>query len=127
MIVALDLGGKLYLNSVLSRTDCTSFDVNSIEHDQTTNVSTRTNALGEQQAVSTPGMAKGAKVALNFCTDDQVAWLKAHQGQPVWYRDPRGERFAAFYTPDSGYQPRFIDDSWVVPLTFTAYEQPEAV
>lgn len=127
MIVPLNLGGRLWINLVSDPSDSQSFSVNSIEHDQATNVSVRGNALGEQRAVSTPGVAKGAKVALNFCTDEQTAWLKAHQGQPVWYRDPVGERFAAFYTPDSGYQPRPIGNSWVVPITFVAYTQPEAV
>lgn len=117
--------GTLWLNSVTDDTDAMSFSINQIEHDVTTNVSIRGNALGEQKAVSTPGKALGAKVALNFCTDVQTAWLKAHQGQPVWYRDPVGAKFAAFYTPDSGYQPRPMGDSWVVPITFAAYTQPD--
>lgn len=124
-MASIDLGGRLWLNSVTDDTDAMSFSVNQLEHDLTTNVSIRPNALGEQKAVAIPGKAKGAKVALNFCTDEQSAWLKAHQGEPVWYRDGLGERFAAFYTPDSGYQPRPLGDSWVVPITFVAYTQPD--
>lgn len=116
---------RLYLTALADETDTCSFSVNDLEHDQTTNVTVRTNALGEQRAVSTPGVALGAKVALNFCTDVQTGWLKAHQGQPVWYRDPVGEKFAAFYTPDSGYAPRPVGNSWVVPLTFVGYTQPD--
>lgn len=116
---------KLWLNAVADDTDAMSFSINSLEHDQTTNVSIRSNALGEQRAVMIPGVALGAKVNLGFCTDAQTAWLKAHQGQPVWYRDGMGAKFAAFYTPDSGYQPRPIGDSWSIPLTFTAYTQPD--
>ena len=117
--------GTLWLSAVTDDTDACSFSVNQIEHDVTTNVSIRGNALGEQKAVATPGKALGAKVALNFCTDAQTAWLKTHQGLPVWYRDPVGEKFAAFYTPDSGYQPRPMGNSWVVPVTFVAYTQPD--
>lgn len=124
-MASVDLGGKLWLNAVSDDSDAMSFSINSLEHDLTTNVSIRPNALGEQRAVSTPGRALGAKTNLGFCTDAQTAWLKAHQGQPVWYRDGQGQKFAAFYTPDSGYQPRPIGDSWSIPLTFTAYTQPD--
>lgn len=119
--------GRLYLTALADESDTCSFSVNSIEHDLTTNVTVRPNALGEQRAVSTPGVAMGAKVALNFCTDAQTAWLKAHQGQPVWYCDPKSVKFAAFYTPDSGYQPRPMGNSWAVPVTFAGYTQPDVL
>jgi hypothetical protein len=117
----------LYLTALADETDTCSFSVNDLEYDLTTYVTVRPNALGEQRAVSTPGVATGAKVALNFCTDAQTAWLKAHQGQPVWYRDGYGQKFAAFYTPDSGYQPRPKGNSWAVPVTFAGYTQPDVL
>lgn len=117
---------QLWLNSVADPTDAMAFSVNSIEHDPTVDVDNRPRAAGNIQSVRTLTKQKIAKVALNFCTDIQTAWLKAHQGEMLCYRDPTGEKFYGNYA-DSTFAPRLMGNSWVVPLTFAEATQTEAV
>jgi hypothetical protein len=128
MIVPLDLGGRLWINLESDRTVGMSFSLNAIEFDPVVSVSTKPNALGEQWAVRTPGKQQVAKVTLNFCTDDQQAFLAEHQGDVCWFRSDigAGYRFAGIYA-DSTFTPRPIGNSWAVPFTVQQITIDESV
>ena len=116
-MASIDLGGRLYLNLVSDDSVACSFSLNSVELDPVVNVSSRPNALGQFRMITTPGKQQVAKAQLNFCTDDEQAFLAQYQGVPVWVR-ALGVKFAGFYT-DSTFTPRPMGNSWAVPLTFT--------
>lgn len=108
----------MFINPVAVGDPGMSFSLNVLTHVPVVTVASRQYAGGNFRAVSTPGVQQTAKVELNFCTDAQTAWLKAHQGVLCCFRDPRGGRFHGFYA-DSTFAPRFILDSWIVPFTVT--------
>lgn len=114
--------GQLWLSPASDLTAGMPFAVNSIDRAPAVQVASRAygGAADPNDAVyrmiRTPGRQKTSKVTLGFCTDDQSAQLEVWQGLLLCYRDPRGEKFFGFYT-DSVFTPRFVADSWSVPLT----------
>lgn len=117
---------QCWMNATADLTDAMGFALNALDHAPVVAVQSRQYAGGNYRAVRTPGLQKVAKVTLGFCTDAQTAWLKAHQGVLLCFRDARGEKFFGVYV-DSTFSPRFIADSWSVPLTFTQVTFSEAV
>ena len=129
MIVPLDLGGKLHLNPLSDLSVHHAFALNNLTRSPAVNVSSRPNAAGEFQMVRVGGKQQNTKVELNFCTDDDEAFLELHQGEPLLFRTglgSSGDRFWGYYT-DSTFQPRFIRNSWIVPLTVVEFTLDESV
>lgn len=110
--------GQLCLTPVADVANGIAIEVHDISHSPATAVEIRPYAGGNYRAVRQKGKQKTSTVALNFCTDAQVAWLKDQQGQLLCYRDPTGEKFFGIYGADQiSFAPRQMGDSWAVALT----------
>jgi hypothetical protein len=129
VIVPLDLRGRLHLNPLADLSVHRSFALNSLVRSPSVSVSSRVNAAGEQAMVRTRGKFQSTKVELNFCSDEDEAWLELYQGEPLLFRTDlglTGDRFWGYYT-DSTFTPRFIRNSWAVPLTVVEVSIDESV
>lgn len=129
MIISLDLSGRLHLNPLADLSVHRSFSLNSLVRSPSVNVTSRSNAAGEFQMVRVAGRQQNTKVELNFCSDEDEAFLEKYQGEPLLFRTDlgaTGDRFWGYYT-DSTFTPRFIRDSWAVPLTVVEVSIDESV
>lgn len=123
MIVTL---GQLWLHDAAELSDSIAVEVHEITHAPAVNVRTDPYAGGNFRAVVVAGVQANTAVTLSFLTDEQQAWLRAHIGVLVCYRDPRGEKFYGLYTGD-GFKPRQMPNSWSVGLSVAEVTVDEAV
>lgn len=84
-------------------------------------------AGGGVALVTREGTTWSANPHLMRCSTAQTAWLRAHEGRKVWFRDYTGVKFCGYYAQVSAAQSTFFLDKGDIELTISSVSGSEAV
>ena len=119
----------VWLNAATDPTDATSFNMvgDAIKVESSVQVTAQQMAGGRVRLVTKPGKTWSTGLTFYHCTPEQTAWLDAHQGQIVCFRDHQGTKFFGFYSQVPVSESTSYRDQGDVELSITSCTFSQAV